>query len=314
MKSVFLAAVAALMATAAQAQVLPPAAPAGDLPPDIISTGEDDVARLTVPVMVNGKGPYNFIIDTGSDRSVISRELAEQLAVPKGRKATLHTMGGADEITTVKLDSLQVSSNIIRHLEVPALPRKYLGADGLLGIDSLKNQRVTLDFAAQTMTVEASNTREIRKEVDPGGTIVVTAKSKLGQLVLVDADANGEEVWVVVDTGAQNTVGNTPLRRLMVKRTPEGGFRPVELISVVGDRIPADFTIVGHMRIGGLKINNAAVAFVDAHPFRKFGLQRKPAMLLGMEGLRPFRKVSIDFANRRVKFHLPQGDVGNGGI
>jgi predicted aspartyl protease len=262
---------------------------------------------MTVPVMINGLGPFQFIIDTGSDRSVISRELSEKLGLPQAGIATMHSMGGVDQVKTVKIDRLQVSNNIIRDVKAPALLRRNLGADGLLGIDALKNQRIVLDFSDATMTVEQANTKAVREEKDVAGTIIVTAKNRFGQLVLVDADANGQDVWVVVDTGGQNSVGNTALRRLMAKNLPSSDFKTVELLSVVGDHIPADYTIIGRMRIGGIQMNNAAVAFVDAHPFKRFGMLRKPSMLMGMEGLRSFRRVSIDFANRRVKFLMPVG-------
>jgi predicted aspartyl protease len=310
MKLVLLATLALLASTPSLAQTAAGAAPesiAVGEQRDTIDTGEDQDQRLTVPVMVNGQGPFNFIIDTGADRSVVSRELADKLALPQSGKATLHSMGGVNEIKTVKIDRLQVGSNVIRDVKAPALLRRNLGADGLLGLDALKNQRIVLDFTAQTMTVEQANTKAVREERDAAGTIIVTAKSRLGQLVLVDADANGQDVWVVVDTGGQNTVGNSALRRLMVKRTPAGGFKPVQLVSVVGDRIDADYTIVGRMRIGGIQLSNAAVAFVDAHPFKRFGMLRKPSMLMGMDGLRMFRRVSIDFANRNVKFLMPTG-------
>lgn len=272
-----------------------------------LNTGEDAVSRMTVPVMVNGKGPFQFVIDTGADRTVISRELADKLGLPDSGKARMVSMGGTDEVRLVKIDRLGVSTSELRHVQAPALAARHLGADGLLGIDSLKNQRIILDFMQATMTLEPSNRREVREEKDPAGTIVVTAKSRLGQLVLVDADANGQGVSVIVDTGGQNSVGNTPLRRLMVRSGDYTRFRTVELISVVGDKIAADYTIVGKMRIGGVQMGNAAVAFADAHPFKAFGLAKRPAMLLGMEGLRAFRRVSIDFANKKVKFLLPTG-------
>jgi Aspartyl protease len=290
---------------AAQTQTVPSDAP---LPAETLATGEDAASRLTVPVMVNGQGPFRFLIDTGSDRSVISKELAGKLALPSLGKATLVSMGGVDQVNTVRINSLSVSSKrTLKDIQAPALPARYIGADGIVGIDALKGQRIVIDFAAESMLIEPADTKAIRDESNLPGTIVVRAKSRLGQLVLVDADANGEEVWVVVDTGGQNSVGNTPLQRLMTKRTPPDGFKPVELISVVGDRIPAQYTIIGKMRIGGVQMGNAAVAFVDAHPFKRFGLARRPALLLGMDGLRSFRKVSIDFANRRVKFLMPEG-------
>ncbi len=277
---------------------------------ETLSTGDDANSRMTVPIMVNGQGPFRFIIDTGADSSVISRELAQRLALPSGKKARLVSLSGINDVQMVRIDSLRVSANReLRNLRVPALAAENLGADGLLGLDALKGQRILLDFAAQSMIVEPGNTKAVREEAVTSSTIVVRGRNRMGQLVLVDADANGQEVWVVVDTGGQTTIGNNALRKLMLKRPPKDGFRQVELLSVVGERIPADFAIVGKMRIGGVQIGNAAVAFTDIRPFVTFGLNRRPAMLLGMESLRGFRRVSIDFANKQVRFLLPEGVV-----
>jgi hypothetical protein len=54
-------------------------------------------------------------------------------------------------------------------------------------------------------------------------------------------------------------------------------------------------------------LGNAALAFADAHPFKLFELEKKPSMLLGMESLRAFQRVSVDFASRKIKFLMPSG-------
>ncbi len=298
----------AALASPAVAQDALPLNDASTHPAETITTGEDDNSRLTVPVMVNGQGPFRFIVDTGADRSVISAELAARLSLPVDEKVRLVSMGGVSTVNTVRLKSLAVTANrSIKNVVLPALPERYLGADGLVGLDALKGQRVMLDFAAQTIIVEPGNTRAVRDDPVTGNMIVVRARSRMGQLVLVDADANGQDVWVIVDTGGQNTVANGAMRNLMIKRTPAEGFKQITLMSVVGERIPAEYTVIGKMRIGGVQMGNAAVAFADAQPFRKFGLVRKPAMLLGMEGLRSFKRVSIDFANKEVRFVMPEG-------
>ena len=158
---------------------------------ETISTTEDSASRLTVPVMVNGQGPFRFIIDTGSDRSVVSKELAAKLALPNLEKARLISMSGVDEVNMVKVDSIGVTpKRILRDVQSPALPQRYIGADGILGIDALKGQRILIDFSAESMLIEPADTREVREEANEPGTIVVRARSRLGQLVLVDADAN----------------------------------------------------------------------------------------------------------------------------
>lgn len=270
-----------------------------------VPTGLDPALRLTVPVMINGQGPFQFVVDTGADRTVISEELASKLGLPQSGTARLHAMGGSARVRLVRIGSVQVSNNIAKHVQAAALPRRNVGADGLLGIDSLKNQRIVIDFESNTMRVEPADTVE---EVVPGDSdlIVVTAKTRLGQLVMVDADANGQKIWVVVDTGAQNSIANTRLKSLLVKRAPETEIKSISMLDVLGRTTPAEYTIVGKLRIGGLSMGNAAIAFADAHPFKLFGLLRKPSMLLGVDSLRSFRRVSVDFATRKVKFLLPE--------
>lgn len=46
------------------------------------------------------------------------------------------------------------------------------------------------------------------------------------------------------------------------------------------------------------------VAFADVPPFALFGLRDDPALLLGTDLLQSFRKVAMDFRNRRVRFQL----------
>lgn len=299
---------AAALFVAAPAFAATPGQVVGDAPSaaTTVAAGEDQSRRMTVPVTVNGQGPFQFVIDTGADRTVISKELAEQLALPKSGTAKLHAMGGSAQVNMVKIDRIQVSNKITRKVKAAALPRKYIGADGLIGIDSLKGQRIVMDFQAGTMTLQASDTPE---DDLPDGVdvIVVTARTRLGQLVLADADANGQKVWVIVDTGAQNSVGNNRLRRLMVERNPSTMVKPIQMIDVLGKSTPADYTVVSRLRIGGVMLGNAALAFADAHPFKLFELEKKPSMLLGMESLRAFQRVSVDFASRKIKFLMPSG-------
>ena len=270
-----------------------------------LATGLDLAMRMTVPVMINGKGPFQFVVDTGASRTVISEELAKQLDLPSAGTARLHAMGGSANVRMVRINTVQVSTNTKRGVEAAALPRRYVGADGLLGIDSMKGQRIVMDFVAHTMRVEPSTTPEeaIPPEAD---LIIVTARTRLGQLVMVDADANGQKIWVVVDTGAQNTVANSKLRALLIKRIPETEIRPINMVDVLGHNTPAEYTIVTRLRIGGVSMGNAAIAFADAHPFKLFGLTKKPSMLMGVESLRSFRRVSVDFSTRKVKFLLPE--------
>ena len=46
--------------------------------------------------------------------------------------------------------------------------------------------------------------------------------------------------------------------------------------------------------------------FADAHTFKTLGFDKKPALLLGMNAMKAFKKVSIDFASRKLRVVIPE--------
>jgi predicted aspartyl protease len=275
----------------------------------VLDYGRDGAERMTVPVSIGGRGPYAFIVDTGAERTSIAEELADDLKLGLGSRARLHSMTEVSRIQTVLIPALEVGGRSIRGINAPALERRNIGAEGILGVDTLQTQRVSFDFARQQMTVSLSRKRE---EVWPEDTIVITARNRLGHLVLVDASVDGEKVWVILDTGAETTVANSVLRRKLERRGKLLKTWPIELQSVTGGRMAADQSMMRKIRLGGVDINNMPVAFADVHPFRKLGLMKRPALLLGMDALRLFERVSVDFPNRRVRL-LPAGSAERAG-
>jgi predicted aspartyl protease len=294
------------LAPALNGQELAPApTPASEIPDYTLDYGYDRSDRMTVPVSVEGKGPYQFIVDTGAERTVIARELADELDLGLGMKARLHSMTEVSSIQTVIINALEVGGKSVRDIHAPALERRNIGAEGILGVDSLQSKRVSFDFARQQMTVTPSKKRE---RAWPADTIVVTARNRFGYLVLIDASIDGQKVWVILDTGAQTTVANSALRRKLEKRGRIGKTWPIQMLSVTGGRLTADQTVMKEIRLGGINIRNLAVAFSDVHPFRKLDLMDRPAILLGMDALRLFERVSVDFTNREVRL-LPSSDT-----
>ena len=310
----------AAVPSAAQEQAVPPLAPPVLAPPsaqtappgqagqpaievtEALDLTEDRTQRMTVPVSIAGRGPYGFIIDTGAERTVISRELAQRLGLGPGRSATLFSMTEASQIQTVVIPALEVGRRTVNDIHAPALERRHLGAEGLLGVDSLRSQRVTLDFVRQEMTVTSSR-REQRSW--PRDTITVTARNRYGHLMLVDASFEGERIYVIVDTGSEITVANNALRQRLERRNRLGTLRPVRMLSVTGGVLDAEYGIARRITISGIDITNLPVAFAEVHPFRHLDLTEHPAILLGMDAMQLFDRVSFDFANRRVRL-LPR--------
>ena len=57
-----------------------------------IATRSDLSMRMTVPVTIEGRGPFQFVVDTGSDRTVVSQELATLLKLAIGETVTMHSI------------------------------------------------------------------------------------------------------------------------------------------------------------------------------------------------------------------------------
>ena len=267
-----------------------------------LATAEDQSARLTIPVMVDGHGPYPFVVDTGANRSVISRELAITLKLPPGPRVALDDALVRERVDTVLIDRLDVGRRQIRAVDAPVLPAGDLGADGMLGIDSLRGQHVVLDFEGKRLLVAPSG--EAGDDFSASAT-VVQGRRRYGQLVLVDAESQTRPIFVILDSGAQNTIGNDALRRLMRFADGASTRLPVQrLISVTGRQTQAELDEMPEIRLGEVTIQHAPVAYASLHTFAQFGLDDRPALLLGMDVLRVFRSVSIDFRRREVLFVL----------
>lgn len=254
--------------------------------------------RMTVPVQVDGKGPYAFIIDTGAERSVVSKELADTLGLDAGERARLFDFAGPSTVETVKVGTLSAGSLTTREIEAPALAAANLGASGMLGIDAMQGHRLVIDFDNKRMALS------IPKKKRPQGEVVVGAESRLGQLIVTKAMFQGHPISVVIDTGTWVSVGNSAMRALS-KRAPRTIGR-INVQSVTGRSFDTNFVMVDGIRVGDIRFDKFAMSFADVPPFARLGLEDKPALILGMGSLKMFRRVEIDFVNRAIAFDLPR--------
>lgn len=281
-------------------QTAPAGAAPAEIAPDTIALDQFR-PRMTVPIRIVDNGPYPFVVDTGAERTVISNELARKLALGPGKSVRMHSMTGVGKVETALIPHLDVSRRRVSGIHAPLLREAFIGASGILGTDTLVAQRVDFDFVRQTMSIAPSRATWPRDDPD---TIVVTARSRFGRLILVDADLEGEKVTVVLDTGSDVTIGNEALRRRLARRGKLKPTLPINLISVTGGTLTVDYTQVDRMRVGNVSISQMPIGFAEVHPFKQLELSDRPAMLLGMDALGLFSRVSVDFARKQVSFLL----------
>jgi hypothetical protein len=293
----------------------PKAAPPGPstmptLPPAKIDNtlliGGDDVnarqveTRMTVEVQVNGRGPYHFVVDSGADTSVVGLRIARDLELPLGTPVILNAVTDRNLVDRVKVGALTLGPSTIHDLELPALREADLGGDGMVGIDALVRQRLMMDFENRLIKVEDS-----RKPVEHfTDEIVITARLHHGQLILTEVRAGGLDLQAVIDTGSEITIGNLALRDKLLRSNRNTRVWTVGATGVTGKTIDLQLGNIRELKVGSITLHDVPIAFADIPPFKVFGLADQPALLLGTDILETFRRVSLDFGARKVRFQL----------
>ena len=273
----------------------------GDPLTDIVGLQEERDRRLTLPVLIDGKGPFNFMIDTGSQATAVAREVNAALALPPAGRANLLGMASLRPVDLVSIGRLDVGKHQIAGLAAPLLERDNIGADGIIGLDSLQDFRVLIDFRAPSIALQDMRAAKGKRD---GFEIIVRARQEAGQLLITNALVEGIPTTVIVDTGAQASLANLALReKLRRKRQAE---TEVITTDVNGVDLIGQMVLVRTLKIEALRLSNIPLTFADSPVFAALGLADRPVLALGMQHLRLFDRVAIDFAGSRILFDLPR--------
>lgn len=295
-----------------------PALLPGEVPPlppaqfdNKLAVGGNDIkakevsTRLTVAVNVNGRGPYQFVVDSGADSSAVGLRIAHDLQLPLGTPVILNGTTSRDIVDRVKVDQLSLGPSTIRNVELPALREDDLGGDGLIGIDALVEQRLMMDFDKRLIKVEDAT----RPEHFSPDEIVIVARRRRGQLILTEVRTGRISLDAVIDTGSEVSIGNVALRDQLLRRGRDR-FWTVQAIGVTGVPMNLELANVSELQLGPVTLRDVPIAFADVPPFKLFGLADQPALLLGTDVLETFRRVSLDFRARKVRFQLRRCQQG----
>jgi len=115
---------------------------------------------FAIELMVNGKGPFLFAIDTGAEGGPrLDTSLMEKLGLkPSGQMSDGDPSGRSPQMSqTVQLDSIEVGG--LRFSGVAATSKNYknsprpLAADGIIGLGLFPDYLVTLDFPAKMLRI-----------------------------------------------------------------------------------------------------------------------------------------------------------------
>ena len=112
-----------------------------------------DSHLVGVPVVINGKGPYNFVLDTGAGNTVVTPELATELALDvKPVHGIARGVGGDVQLELAAVESLSVGNAGISNSQVVVLdlskvsPKGKLIEYGIIGYDFLSKFETVIDY------------------------------------------------------------------------------------------------------------------------------------------------------------------------
>src|ERR1700758_3997132 len=82
---------------------------------------------ILLPVHVNGRGPFDFILDTGAGTSLLSTELANQLEVKILGSKEGQSTGGKVSVSLGKVNSLAVGETKLDGVDVGVVDLGQIG-------------------------------------------------------------------------------------------------------------------------------------------------------------------------------------------
>jgi predicted aspartyl protease len=262
----------------------------------------DRIGRVMTHVMVNGKGPYRFVIDTGASRSTLAPHLARDLGLKPsvGRNIMLNGVTGAAEVTTVEVQTLEIGALRFEQQNLPVIFTSIMGnADGILGVAGFQDQRIDVDFRRDRVSVMASTGRPARFDM-----IKARAHRNDDGLMIVDARVGNVRCKAIIDTGAERTLGNASLQTVLNRyrrksREPVGATVHGATDAVADGEIQT----IRKLAISDMTFTNLEVIFGDFHVFKLWELDGEPAILVGMDVLGVLERLVIDYRRNEVSMY-----------
>src|SRR5262249_8512128 len=115
---------------------------------------------ILLPVSVNNRGPFEFILDPGAGTSLLSSELPKELDVKIAGSKEGHGAGGRIAVSLAKVDSLAVGEMRLENVDVAIVDLISIGTavgakiDGDIGYNFLKHFRLTVNYRDSTIRLD----------------------------------------------------------------------------------------------------------------------------------------------------------------
>jgi len=263
-------------------------------------TLRDRIGRIWAPVLINGRGPYRLVLDTGATHSAIIAQVASSLGIPLAAASTVRVTGvtGSAVVPTVAVDRMEVGDLAVDSTMLPIVADVFGGAQGVLGTEGLSDKRILIDFGRDRVVISRS-----RGGLERSGFTTLPLRQLRDHLLALDVRVGGVRAKAVIDTGAQVSIGNTALRTALARHGRKD-VKQEEIEGVTLDVAHGDMMQAPPIEVGTLQFNGVYITYGDMYIFDRWHLLREPTLVLGMDVLGTVDVLVIDYRLRELQIRL----------
>jgi Aspartyl protease len=255
--------------------------------------------QIVLSVSVNHTGPYSFLLDSGTQMTMIDPSLAAELHLDTQGAAVVAGAGSRQSTSFAQLDLVEAGSQAVAKQKVLVYDLQNLhSADlyiqGILGEDFLQHFDMLIDNAHHLLCLDSSGA--MRAEVK-GRHIPLVAPAGPGDaatlpgLLIIEVRLSDgmRPVRLLLDSGANAAILYNTSQYMALPLSQNGPLRGngVDGAQRIFSALPPQ-----EVKIGSLELSRV--------PFFSLAGAQKDARLKGFEGVLPaglFRRVFIDHAD-----------------
>jgi predicted aspartyl protease len=269
----------------------------------------DHVGRVLLPVMINGRGPFHFVVDTGASSSTLSPAVARALGLQPTATVEVNGITGVARVPAVKVSRLVAGDMVLADKELPVVWAPLMaGADGILGLAGFDVPNLFVDFERNTVQLtHGTLMRSVSAQV-----LRLHASQVRGGLLTFEARVGRVRVRAILDTGAERTLGNLALRDALNARSGIGKLVTTKVYGATDEVVNGEIQEAPTIAIDSLRIADTQVVYGDFHVFGVWGMQEQPALIVGMDVLGRVASLGVDFNRRNVLITSLNGGGGLG--
>jgi hypothetical protein len=283
------------------------AGPAGTALPAEQSYHVDYHGRLATEVFIDGQGPFQFIIDTASSRSLILEHTRKRLNLTQSQpeRMTIYGINDVADVMPVMPRELRIAGETISDLTMGVLPDTSSSEpDGILGVDVLSRYFVVLDRSSMRIKLLPPREPSARGFSNWAEAELMPRPLKNFpiQFWYVRTRFNERLITSLFDLGSSMTMLNWgAAERLGVRKAHYASYGPPPALlqDVLGKEAPALWADGMEVRLPGRTWNRRSVMIADAPVFTYFDLEEQPSAILGLD-LLGNNSLAIDFAGQRL--------------